>query len=495
MRISNSMLYAAGSAQINDLQAQLLQSQEEISTGKSFLTPADNPVAAAAALVVTQTQADNTQFAANRLSATNSLSQEESTLQGVTNLIQNAQTAIVSAGNGSYTPQERQSVATSLQATFNQLIGLANAQDGNGNYLFSGYRSSSLPFSVNAVGAQYNGDQGQTSVQVGVSQQMALSDSGDSVFQNNITGNGTFTTAATSTNVGTGVVSGGSVANAALLTGDNYVMTFKGIQTAASAPNVGTGVISPGTIVTASALNGDTYDLNFHVAAGVTTYDVVDATTAVTVSSGNAYSAGQSIIAGGAQFSVSGNPANGDQFTVVNNPTTYTISDTTNPLSATIPPPNQPYLAGQSITFDGLQFNVSGTPANADTFTINPSTKQSVFTTLTNLINLLSSPPGAGATSTANIANGLNTAGNNLANALNNILTVRSSVGARLNELTSLDTVGSSLNLQYSTTLSGLQDVNYAKVISQFSQEQTTLTAAQQSFVKISNLSLFNYIA
>ncbi|MFI4941100.1 MAG: hypothetical protein ACHP7O_12265 [Burkholderiales bacterium] len=78
---------------------------------------------------------------------------------------------------------------------------------------------------------------------------------------------------------------------------------------------------------------------------------------------------------------------------------------------------------------------------------------------------------------------------------MNNVLTVQASVGARLNELTSLTTEGANQNLQYASALSTLQDVNYAQAISQLSQQQMTLTAAQQSFVKIANLSLFNYIA
>ena len=93
-----------------------------------------------------------------------------------------------------------------------------------------------------------------------------------------------------------------------------------------------------------------------------------------------------------------------------------------------------------------------------------------------------------------NLTNGLNTASNNLSSALNNILTVRASVGARLNEMTALNTEGQNLGLQFSTSLSSLQDLNYAQALSDYSQQQTTLTAAQQSFVKISNLSLFNYL-
>jgi flagellar hook-associated protein 3 FlgL len=71
---------------------------------------------------------------------------------------------------------------------------------------------------------------------------------------------------------------------------------------------------------------------------------------------------------------------------------------------------------------------------------------------------------------------------------------VRASIGARLNELTSLNTEGANQDLQYSSTLQSLQDVNDVQAISQLAQQQTTLTAAQQSFVKISGLSLFNYI-
>jgi flagellar hook-associated protein 3 FlgL len=500
MRISTSMIYANGAAQIDSLQAQLVQTQEELSSGSSILTPADNPVGAAQALVLTQTQADNTQYMANAQSATNSLSQETTALQSVTTLIQNAQTAIVDAGNASYSLQQRHAIATGLQASLNQLISLANSQDGNGNYLFSGYQNGTSPFSQNATGATYSGDQGQTMVQVGISQQMAIGDSGSSVFENNATGNGTFTTAAATTNVGSGVVSSGSVDNATALTGDSYKVVFSGIQTAAGAGNTGSGAVSPGTSATDGATpTGDTFDLNFHVAGGVTTYDVVNATAVPpqTISSGNGYVAGQAITVGGSQVNITGSPANGDQFTVVDDPTTYTVSDTSNPpsASAVIPPPNQAYVSGQPISFDGMQLNITGSPSSGDTFTLAPSAKQSVFTTLTGLINLLQTPIGSGVTAETNLTNGLNAASNNLSSALNNVLTVQASVGARLNELTSLSSEGANQNLQYSSALSSLQGVNYAQAISQLSQQQLTLTAAQQSFVKIANLSLFSYIS
>lgn len=498
MRISTNMIFTGGVAQIDSLQAQMVQQQEEISTGSSILTPADNPVAAGQALVISQTQANNTQYMANGQSAQNSLSIEENTLASVTTLVQNAQTAIVDAGNGSYTLQQRQAIATGLQGTYNQLLSLANSQDGNGNYLFGGYQSTSQPFSPTTTGAQYNGNQGQTILQVGVSQQMAINDSGDTVFQNNVTGNGSFTTSAATTNQGSGLISGGSVVNTQALTGDSYSLTFAGIQTAATAGNTGSGTISAGTYATNGATpTGDTFALNFSTANGAATYNVVDTTTGNTISSNVAFVPGQAIVVGGSQVAINGNPANGDQFTVVDAPPTYTVTDTSVPPNPSAAPPVGPqaYVPGKTIQFDGQEFNITGSPANGDTFNVAPSQKQSIFTTLTSLINLLNTPTGSGVASETNLTNGLNTASNDLSSSLNNILTVRASIGARLNEVTSLGTEGQNLNVTYSTTLTGLEDTNDAQAISQYSLLQTTLSAALQTFSQVGKLSMFNYLS
>lgn len=78
--------------------------------------------------------------------------------------------------------------------------------------------------------------------------------------------------------------------------------------------------------------------------------------------------------------------------------------------------------------------------------------------------------------------------------ALENVLRVRSQIGSQMVELENLGLVGSDLDIQYATTLSRLQDVDYAEAISRLTQQQTYLQAAQQSFMRISGLSLFNYL-
>ena len=61
-------------------------------------------------------------------------------------------------------------------------------------------------------------------------------------------------------------------------------------------------------------------------------------------------------------------------------------------------------------------------------------------------------------------------------------------------EIDSLSSINEDLNLQYQQTLSELQDLDYAKSISDLTRKQTDLQAAQQSFVMMSKLSLFNYL-
>jgi len=208
---------------------------------------------------------------------------------------------------------------------------------------------------------------------------------------------------------------------------------------AAGAGNTGTGIVSTGS-VTAQPYNGHNYTVTFTVTGGVTTYDVVDTT-----------------------------------------------------LGAPVLPAARAYKSGEAITFDGLQFDVKGNPANGDQFNLAPSTNTSIFTTLRNLINVLNTPAST-PTGQASLGNGLIQAGSELDSMLDNVLTVRASLGARLKEIDTLDEAGSARDLQYAQELSDLQDLDYTKALTDLTKQQTTLEAAQKSFVTVSSLSLFKLI-
>lgn len=177
-----------------------------------------------------------------------------------------------------------------------------------------------------------------------------------------------------------------------------------------------------------------------------------------------------------------------------NGGTSYQVFDTTmDPGMAGTPAAAGAYESPQSIAVDGLEFQVSGTPADGDSVTAEPVRSQSVFKTMDDLITALEKPAiSEGARK--DLTNSLAVGGSNIDNALNNVLSVRASVGARLQEMDSLDMAGSARDIQYAEQISGIQDVDYVKAISDMTQKQMTLQAAQQSFVKVSGLSLFNFL-
>jgi flagellar hook-associated protein 3 FlgL len=178
-------MFETGGARLSDLQAALMKTQQQLSAGRRILTPADDPVGAARALEVTQAQSMTAQFATNRQYVRNSLSQVETTLGSVTALLQDAKVLVVNAGNPTLTDANRATLAIELRGRCDDLMGLANAEDGMGNHLFSGYQTGAVPFVQSADGAQFVGDQGQVLMQISSSRQIAMGVPGNAVFQGN----------------------------------------------------------------------------------------------------------------------------------------------------------------------------------------------------------------------------------------------------------------------------------------------------------------------
>lgn len=406
MRISTSMIYDANVTAMNQQQSRLLQTQQQIATGRRVLTPSMDPAAAAQALVVSQADAINTQFTVNRNGVKNTLTQMDSTLQSVASVVQDIRTSMVSAASGSYTNTDRQNIATNLSVRLNELVSLANGKDSAGNYLFSGFQSNTQPIANTAAGFAYFGDDGQKMTQVSDTLQVGLTQSGADIFMRVKNGNGVFVSQAAPANTGTGVASQGTVSNPALLTGNNYSVAFT-------------------------------------VAAGVSTYSVTNTTTGLAVAGMTA----------------------------------------------------QPYVSGQAINVDGMQFAVQGAPANADTFTLAPSSNVSIFKTIADAITLLNTPVVAGNTAQlANLSSSVTNAISNLDRGLSNVSTALSKVGSSWQSVDAAQVTGDSLGLNFKQTLSQLQDTDVAKASTDLQQQLLGLQAAQKSFVQVSNLSMFTYM-
>ncbi|WP_428945822.1 flagellar hook-associated protein FlgL [Pantoea sp. FN060301] len=183
MRLSTTMIYDQQMRGISNSQEGWLKVGEQLSSGKRVVNPSDDPVAAAQAVVLSQAQAETDQFKTARSFATTAVSQEETNLTQVVSVIQDAQTAIVAAANGTLSDDDRASYATQLTGLRDQLLNLANATDGNGRYMFAGYKSDTAPFVKDANGdVTYNGGDTSISQKVDANRTMVTSHTGKEVF-------------------------------------------------------------------------------------------------------------------------------------------------------------------------------------------------------------------------------------------------------------------------------------------------------------------------
>jgi flagellar hook-associated protein 3 FlgL len=301
MRIATSELYTSSLATMENQQAQLLQIEQQISSGNSLTNPADNPVAAAQAVTLSSTSATLTQYATNQTSGLSTLQLEDSTLTSVTSTLQAINGLIQEAQSGTVNDTNRASIAQEIQGYRNQLLSLANTTDGSGNALFAGFANTTQAFTdTPGVGVQYNGDSGQRLVQVSATRQVSVADTGQAVFMS---------------------------------------VQAMGTQPvpAGSSTNVGTGTIGAVTVTNPSATtNNDNYSIAFSSASGTLSYTVTDnSTVPPTVGPVTPYTDGASIALGnGLTTTISGTPDGGTAPAFTGD--TFTVTPATAPANTNI---------------------------------------------------------------------------------------------------------------------------------------------------------------
>lgn len=183
MRISTHQIYQSGVDAMLDQQSKLFKTQMQLSTNLRFLSPADDPTAAAQVIGLNESIAITEQYRNNAGAAQARLNIEDGTLSGVSNALQRARELAVRANNGTMSADERKAIALEIRQIMGEVQGLANTKDASGEYIFGGFQSQTKPFSDNGSGVfTYSGDQGQRQLQIGPSRQVAVGDSGLDVF-------------------------------------------------------------------------------------------------------------------------------------------------------------------------------------------------------------------------------------------------------------------------------------------------------------------------
>ncbi|HGV0045747.1 TPA: flagellar hook-associated protein FlgL [Enterobacter ludwigii] len=181
MRISTQMMYDQNMRGITDSQSKWLSYGEQMSTGKRVNRPSDDPIAASQAIVLSQSQSQNSQFALARTFATQKVSLEDNVLAQVNTALSSVREKLVYAANGTLSDDDRLSLAIDIQGVRDQLMNLANTADGNGRFIFAGYKTESAPF--DSATGDYKGGLEPITQQVDTARNMAISHTGQQIFE------------------------------------------------------------------------------------------------------------------------------------------------------------------------------------------------------------------------------------------------------------------------------------------------------------------------
>lgn len=273
MRISTAALHQHGIANILRNQAVLSKTQNELALGTRITSAKDDPGDWARASRLDQRLSELARYSDNAAAARNRLGLEETALASASDTLNRVRELALQANGGIQSGDSREAIALELESRLQELLSIANSNDGSGRYLFGGMADGGAPFSLNVAGATYSGTAQVREIEIGPERSLALGDAGSAVFQSLLSGNGSF---AVNANPG----------------------------------NAGGAFLSQARLADASAWDNGSYTLSF--AAGQ--YEVRDAGNSV-VESGP-YNSGTAIRFRGVDLTFSGTPADGDHFSI-----------------------------------------------------------------------------------------------------------------------------------------------------------------------------------
>lgn len=559
MRISSIQAFNNGVSGLGRNYANVIRTQEQISSGNRILTPADDPVASVRLLQLEQQQAVLGQYKENLTAAKNSLTQEETTITSVVNVLQRIRELAVQAGGGALSGEDRKSIAKELSEREGELLNLMNSRNARGEYLFSGFLGKTEPFLRNPDGTfSYQGDEGQRSLQVAGSSNVAINDNGKRLFED--------------VSNADRVINALGVNNPALPTPPLPATTIPALPTADQRVFMSPGLVQDNQTFNSDFRAGEPYSLAFISGTEFRIYDSAGADVTSEVPGGGLIdplvSGGNAINFRGMRFQLDVVLQPGDNeldldnlladiqppalpgspglathsFTLQSAPTDFAVNrSSTNNSAAIVAPggisnqatfdsqfptsgivlrftddtnyevysqpvgPGSPVLATGSVagpypaTFSvfGADFTLSAPAAVAggDEFGVQPQFQEqrSILNTISRLRQALESSPTSPA-GNLGVRDEVAIALTNLDSGLGKVLEVQTEIGARLNLIDTTEIDNEDVTLVNKAVQADLRELDYAEALSRLSFQTIILEAAQQSYVKIAGLNLFNQL-
>jgi len=404
MRVSTAQFYYQSSLQMSNKSSEVNEQMAYLSSGKQVLTAKDDAVQYSTLAGYKESLASLEKYQRNITMATSHNSLQEVIFSDAETILDNIKQDMLLANNGRMSNEDLQALASEMRTSFDQLLDLANTQDEQGEYIFSGYQTQQQPFIRNANNSvAYSGDTGVNELQIAKNINIATNQTGDASF----------------------------------MTINNAIGDFSANYPTTPANSSGIALES------AKVVDRNTYnitgnpDYTFTFGPGAAQLNVVDAV-------GNSH------------------------FTTTS------------------------YVAGQTISFEGIDVTLSGNPLPGDTFTIGEQEDISMFSTINDAISWIDR--GVVSTSQEQHQVDYNTILEQLNTVMSHTSSRRADAGIRLQVLENQTSRHLDAELHLTSGKANIEDLDFAKAIAEFEQSQTALQASQQTFSQVQNLSLFNYI-
>ena len=405
MRISTAQIFNGGLAGILNASEQAARTQEQISSGRRILTPSDDPVASARILEAEAELAASAQYQRNIDNVEGRLLVAEDQIASVEEVILRVNELVLQAANGTQTNETRGLIAVEIRQRLEQLEGLVNARDANGDYIFSGFRTDTPAFALQGNQYVYQGDEGQRFEQIANGLRIAANETGMALFADVPISSNDVLISAASTNSSDAAVVRGDVVDQALydaVAPTNFRVTFNPLGNVAPAgPNYTVTTLPSGDVVLA----------------------------------------------------------------------------------------DQPYAPGDVISFNGIEIELSAAPDPGDVIEIDATQSRDMLTTIRGIADNLTAFDNADDRKAF-----VDTAIDDIRLIQQTLSQGRSRIGSSLNTLEDTRASQQSLDVFNQSVVSQLRDLDYAEAISRLSFQTFVLEAAQSSFSRVANLSLFNFL-
>ena len=412
MRVSTAQFYLQSSQQMSSKTSDVNEQMAYLTSGKRVLTAKDDAVSYGTLAGYKDDLANIEKYKRNITQAESHNSLQDVAFSNAEDILNNVKEQMLQANNGAMSSEDLLAIAKQTRNNLDQLLDLANSQNENGDYIFSGYQTEQQPFSQQVDGSVlYGGDSGVRELQIANNIKIPTNQTGDAAFM--------------------------KVDNAM---GD-FTATYPPSATNPSA-NTSSVAVESANIVDRGAYNTST---------GQHTFTTDPVTNNLTVTDGGGI-----------------------------------------PVFPILPTLPAPYVAGQTISFDGIDVTLSGNLLPGESFTLNEKADVSIFETINDAITWLEQ--GSVSTDTEQHQVDYNTLLDQLNGATSHITSRRVDAGVRLQVLENQESRHLDAELSISTGKANIEDLDFAKAISQFEQSKIALQASQQAFSKVQGLTLFNYI-